>query len=155
MTETVPSTGRRARPTLADRALVTASCEIEVAFPDVDAAGIVWHGHYFRYFEIARAVLLRKIGYDYPQMRDSGFAWPLVDCQARFVGAITYAQILRVEAGLVEWENRMRVQYEIRDAASHKRLATGETLQCAVTLDTWEMQLVSPACLLDRVKAFL
>lgn len=155
MPETPAPTRKRARRTLSDRALVMGACEIEVAFSDVDAAGIVWHGHYFRYFEIARGVLLRKIGYDYPQMRDSGFAWPLVDCHARFVGALTYAQMIRVEAGLVEWENRMRVQYLITDAATGKRLATGETLQCAVTIDTWEMQLVSPPALLDRLKPFL
>ncbi len=144
--------GPRAR---AGHALVRAHVDLEIPFPDVDAAGIVWHGNYFRYFEAARAVLLRKIGYDYPQMRASGFAWPLVDCRARFVKPLTYAREVRVEAGLVEWENRMRIEYVITDAAGGERLATGETVQCAVTLDTWELQLASPPALLECLKNFL
>ena len=146
---------RKGRRRLDERALVHAWTDIEVSFPDVDAAGIVWHGHYFRYFEAARAVLLRKIGYDYPEMRASGFAWPLVDCHARFIKPLTYAQAIRVEAGLVEWENRMKVEYVITDAATGERLATGETVQCAVTFDTWELQLASPPALLDCLKGYL
>ncbi len=142
----------RRRQPLAERARVHAWIDIEVPFPDVDSAGIVWHGNYFRYFEAARAEMLRKIGYDYPQMRASGFAWPLVDCHARFVKPLTYARAIRVEAGLVEWQNRMRVDYVITDAASGECLATGETVQCAVTMDTWELQLCSPAALLERLE---
>ena len=148
-------TTRPRRRSLHKRSLVSAHVDVDVPFQDVDAAQIVWHGNYFRYFEQARAELLRKIGYDYPQMRASGFAWPLVDCRARFVGPITYAQVIRVEAGLVEWENRMRVEYVVTDAATGKRLATGETVQCAVTLDTWELQLASPPVLLECLKSFL
>lgn len=150
-----PSDTPRKNRRLDRRALVHAWVDIEVPFPDVDAAGIVWHGNYFRYFEAARAVLLRKIGYDYPEMRASGFAWPLVDCHARFVKPLAYAQTIRVEAGLVEWENRMKVEYLVTDATTGERLATGETVQCAVTLDTWELQLASPPALLDCLKNHL
>lgn len=155
MPDALPETPRKGRRSLEQRALVHAGLDMEVPFPDVDAAGIAWHGNYFRYFEAARAVLLRKIGYDYPEMRASGFAWPLVDCHARFVKPLTYAQDIRVEAGLVEWENRMKVEYVITDAATGERLATGETVQCAVTLDTWELQLASPPALLDCLKSYL
>ncbi|MDN5925207.1 MAG: acyl-CoA thioesterase [Xanthomonadales bacterium] len=116
---------------------------------------MVWHGHYFRYFEQARAVLLRTIGYDYPQMHASGFAWPLVDAHARFIKPLTYAQTIRVHAGLTEWENRMKIEYVITDAASGERLASGETMQCAVALDTWELQWVSPPAFLDLLKKHL
>lgn len=147
--------GAKARRTLADRALFVAHTDIEIAFPDVDAAQIVWHGNYFRYFETARAVLLRVIGYDYAQMRESGFAWPVIDAHARFIKPLTYAQIIRVQAGLTEWENRMKVEYVITDAGTGERLAGGETVQCAVTIDTWELQLVSPPALLERLKNYL
>lgn len=143
------------RRKLEDRALLTAHTDIEIPFPDVDAAQIVWHGNYFRYFEAARAVLLRVIGYDYPQMRESGFAWPVIDARARFIKPLTYAQTIRVHAGLTEWENRMKVEYVITEADTSERLATGETVQCAVTIDTWELQLASPPALLDRLKNYL
>ncbi|HEX7341995.1 MAG TPA: acyl-CoA thioesterase [Rhodanobacteraceae bacterium] len=146
---------RRGRRSLAERALLTAHVEVDIPFQDVDAAQIVWHGNYFRYFEQARAALLRRIGYDYPQMRESGFAWPLIDARVRFVQPIRYAQLVRIEAGLVDWENRLQVDYLITDAATGTRLGTGSTVQCAVTLDTWELQLASPPAFLDRLEPWL
>lgn len=143
------------RRSLSQRALLTAHIELQIPFQDVDAAQIVWHGNYFRYFEQARAELLRKIGYDYPQMRDSGFAWPLVDTRARFTRAVRYAQWIRVEAGLMEWQNRLRVDYRITDADDGTRLGRGSTVQCAVTIDGWELQLESPPALLERLEPWL
>ena len=34
---------------------------IEVPFHDVDTMNVVWHGHYLKYFEIARCKLLDQI----------------------------------------------------------------------------------------------
>ncbi len=149
------ATRRSPRRRLEDRALLCASIELQVPFQDVDAAHIVWHGNYFRYFEQARAELLRRIDYDYPQMRDSGYAWPLSDASARFVRPARYAQWLRITAGLVEWENRLRVDYRVDDLASGQRLGNGSTVQCAVTLADWELQLASPPALLERVEPWL
>lgn len=144
-----------ARRPLAERALLVAHVLVDVPFQDVDAAQIVWHGNYFRYFEQARAELLRRVDYDYPQMRASGFVWPLVDAHARFVQPVRYAQKIRVEAGMVEWENRLKVDYLITDATAGTRLGTGSTIQCAVTLDTWDLQLASPPAFLERLKPWL
>ena len=52
---------------------LSAETIIEIPFHDVDMMEIAWHGHYVKYFEIARCKLLDKIEYNYSQMRDSGF----------------------------------------------------------------------------------
>ena len=56
---------------------------IEVPFHDVDTMHVVWHGHYLKYFEIARCKLLDQFHYNYNQMRDSGYAWPVIESYAR------------------------------------------------------------------------
>lgn len=43
----------------------TAEVELTVPFHDVDMMGVVWHGNYFRYFEIAREALLNQFNYGY------------------------------------------------------------------------------------------
>lgn len=136
-------------------ALLTAEVEIEVPFQDVDAMQVVWHGNYFRYFETARAALLRRIDYDYPQMRASQYMWPIIELQVRFVQPLRYAQHVRVHAGLMEWENRLKIDYRVEDAASGQRLSTGYTIQCAVDARSGELQLVSPPALLERLKGYL
>lgn len=137
------------------KALITAQTDIEVPFQDIDPMQIVWHGNYFRYFEAARAALLRSIDYDYPQMEASKFLWPIVEAHVRFVRPLLYAQRIQVQAGLVEWENRMKIEYLVRDPASGKRLTSGYTIQCAIDAETRELQLVSPPALLDRLKPHL
>ncbi len=125
---------------------------IEVPFHDVDVMEVAWHGHYVKYFELARCVLLRQLDYDYPQMRDSGFAWPVVECYVKYVRPARYGQQLKARAVLREWENRLRFDYEIRDAASGERLTKGYTIQVAVDISSGELQFVSPDCLIARVE---
>ncbi|EXI65569.1 MAG: acyl-CoA thioesterase YbgC [Candidatus Accumulibacter adjunctus] len=131
---------------------LAAEVTIEVPFHDIDLMDVAWHGHYVKYFELARCALLRTIDYDYPQMRDSGYAWPVVECYLKYVRPARYNQRLSIRAILREYENRLRFDYEIRDAASGERLTRGHTVQVAVDINNGELQFVSPDCLIARVE---
>lgn len=126
---------------------------LEVPFHDVDVMEVVWHGHYIKYFEAGRAALLRTLNYDYPQMRASGYAWPVVECQLKFIRPARYGQRLRVVARLLEYENRLKITYDILDANSGERLTRGHTVQVAVEVASGELQFASPQPLLDKVQA--
>ena len=125
------------------------SCELELdpPFHDFDMMEIVWHGHYVKYLELARGVLLRRYDYDYPQMRESGYGWPVVDMRLKYVSPISYRQKIIVRAEITEWENRLRFDYVIRDAATGRKVNEAHTLQVAVSLATGEMQFVCPEIL--------
>lgn len=129
----------------------TTEVELMVPFHDVDMMGVVWHGNYFRYFEIAREALLNQFDYGYRQMKDSGYIWPVVDTRVKYRGGLTFEQRFRVRARITEYENRLRIDYQILDAASGKRMTTGYTIQVAVDLSTREMCFVSPAILFERM----
>ena len=105
-----------------------ADTEILVPFFDVDTMHVVWHGHYVKYLEVARCALLDQIGHNYTQMSESGYAWPIIDLQLRYVRGAVFGQRLNVRASLVEWENRLKINYLITD------LQTGERLTRAVLL---------------------
>jgi len=125
---------------------------LEVPFHDVDVMGVAWHGHYVKYFEAARAALLRALDYDYLRMRDSGTLWPVVECRLKYIRPARYGQKLRVTAQLVEYENRLKIAYEVFDADSGERLTCGHTIQVAVDAASGELLFVSPKALLDRVE---
>lgn len=127
---------------------------IEVPFHDVDTMNVVWHGHYLKYFEIARCKLLDQFDYNYNQMRDSGYAWPVIESYVRYVQGIEFAQKIKVRAILKEWENRLKIEYQIFDATSNKRLTKGFTSQVAVNMETREMCFQSPQILIDRLNAW-
>ena len=137
------------------KALPQAEIELEVPFQDLDPMQVVWHGNYFRYFEAARAKLLRMIDYDYSEMSASGYSWPIVDTRVRFVHALQYRQKVQVQAEMVEWENRLKIDYLISDRGSGKRLTTGYTIQCAIDMRSLELQLVTPEVFRQRLKDYI
>jgi acyl-CoA thioester hydrolase len=130
-----------------------ASVTLQVPFCDLDPLEICWHGHYVRYFEWARAALLQSIDYDYPQMRASGYAWPVIELFIRYAQPLTYQQQIEIRAFLVEWENRLKVDYLILDVATGRRLTRGHSVQVAVDMRTREMCLASPAALTEKLGA--
>ncbi len=95
------------------------------------------------------------LGYDIPDMKESGFMWPIVDLQIKYVKPAVYRQKLKVSAELVEWENRIKVKYEIRDAESGDRLTKGHSVQVAVEGKTKELCFVSPNVLLEKVDRYI
>ena len=105
-----------------NKTLVSCDIEVEVPFFDVDLMEIVWHGHYVKYFEIARCVLLDKIGYNYMKMRESGYTWPVIDLRIRYAKPAKFGQKIIVHAGIDEWENRLKIHYQIFESA--------ESIQC-------------------------
>ena len=131
--------------------VLQADVEILVPFFDVDMMEVVWHGHYVKYFEEARCALLEKLGHDYRQMRDAGYAWPIIDLQVRYIRGAQFGQRIRVRADLIEWENRLKINYLISDAASGERMTRGSSVQVAVEIATREMLLASPKVFVDAV----
>ena len=128
----------------------SSTVEIEIPFHDIDIMGIAWHGHYAKYLEIARCAMLDTIDYNVPAMRDSGYAWPVVEMNVRYAQPLRFQQKIAVEANLVEIENRMKINYRIFDVASGKRLTRAYTVQVALCLKTNEMLFASPRALLDK-----
>lgn len=129
------------------------SYEIEVtpAFFDLDPMDIVWHGHYVKYLELARSALLGRFDYGYPQMRESGYAWPVVDLRLKYVKTASFGQRLSVRAEIVEWENRLRIVYLMRDAKTGVKVNSASSVQVAVNMTTRQMCYVCPPVLWQRL----
>jgi acyl-CoA thioester hydrolase len=133
---------------------LSASVALSIPFHDIDLTGVVWHGRYPKYFELARDALMEKIDFSYAEMRSSGFVFPVVDSQIRYVRSLRLHQQVRVVAVLREWEMRVVVNYRIQDEQDVV-YTKGSTTQVAVKASNWEMQLGSPAQLLEKVTALL
>ena len=129
--------------------------EVEVPFHDVDIAGVAWHGHYAKYLENARWALMHRIGYGLDQMIESGYGWPVIELELRYLRFSRFRDRLRVRASLVEWENRLVMHYLVVDAANGERVARGRSVQVAVDIASRELQFVSPRALVERVAAAL
>ena len=63
----------------------------------------------------------------------------------------TFNQPLVVRAEIVEWENRLKIAYTIRDAATGEKVNTATTIQVAIAVETGEMLFVCPPVLWERL----
>lgn len=133
--------------------VLSATVAIRVPFQDADPAGVAWHGNYFRYFDTARCALLEQIDYSYRDMAESGYTWPIVDTRVKYIRAVGYDHAIRVTATLVEWEYRLKIEYEIHDDEG-RCVTKGYTIQVAVEEATGELCIGSPPALTERLEVW-
>ena len=57
------------------------STELAVRFAETDAQGIAHNASYFVWFEVARADLLRSLGWTYREMEHDGVSLPVIEAQ--------------------------------------------------------------------------
>lgn len=135
--------------------MLSADTEIAIQFYDLDPMDVVWHGNYPRFLEQARCALLDRIGYNYVQMKASGYAWPIVDMRIRYVRPIVMAERIVVTAKLMEYEHRLKLEYRIRRKDGGEVLTKAQTVQVAVHMLSGDLLLESPPALTVPVRALL
>jgi len=134
---------------------IYAEAEITVEFFDCDPLKVVWHGNYFNYFEIGRRVLLEKIGYGYDDMEKTCYSFPVIEASAKYLGSLCFRDRAIVKAILEEYENRLRIRYEIRDAQTGLLTTRGLSTQMAIDMRTNDSCFVCPKVLTDKVEAYI
>lgn len=127
------------------------SMEYEIPFFDVDSYRIVWHGNYPKYLEMARCQLLEEIGCPYEEMESQNYFFPVVDMRVKYIKPLVFKQKIFLTSELVEWQNRLKIKYLIKDAHTGEVLTKAQTCQVAVLMPEHITQYVSPQFLLDKV----
>ncbi|WP_333650055.1 acyl-CoA thioesterase [Candidatus Binatus sp.] len=135
--------------------MISANVVIKVQFYDLDPMGVVWHGNYARFLEQARSALFEKLSFGYREMSESGFAWPIVDMRIKYVRPIDFSRTITVTATLVEYENRLKVNYIITDADGGAILTRAHTIQVTVDRASNELCFETPAALVEKVRRWL
>lgn len=127
----------------------------EIPFFDVDAYRIVWHGNYPKYLEMSRCALLEEVGCPYSVMEEQGFFFPIVDMQVKYVKPLLFKQKITIESWIVEWENRLKINYVIKDSETNEIYTKAKTSQFAISMPDHVTQYVSPPFLIETVNNWL
>jgi acyl-CoA thioester hydrolase len=78
--------------------------------------------------------------------------WPIVEAHLKYVRPAIYGQRLDVRTELLEFENRLKIGYEIFDCLTGERLTKGYTIQVAIKAATQELQFVSPPVVFENLE---
>jgi acyl-CoA thioester hydrolase len=140
---------------MTEKNCLTAELEFNVEFYDLDPMQVVWHGNYVKYFEKARCALLDKIGYGYLAMRDSGFAFPVTSVSVKYINPFRMGDRVRARAALGEYENCIKIRYELFNARTGERCTRGESTQMAYDIAAEASRFSCPRIFIDKVEAML
>lgn len=137
------------------KAIVSASAEATPQFYDLDPMNIVWHGNYPRFLELGRVAVMKRIGYNYEEMVESGFAWPFIEMRMRYARPMRLDVPVKITAGIVEWENQLRITYSITEKETGERVMRASSSQVALKIGANEMLWVTPPVLREKLAPFL
>lgn len=75
---------------------------IRIHYALTDQMGVVYHGHYAQFYEIARTEAIRQIGYTYKDIEAMGIIMPVIDIHSRFLRPARYDDLITVKTILKE-----------------------------------------------------
>jgi acyl-CoA thioester hydrolase len=126
---------------------------VRVHWADTDAAGVVWHGNFFRWFESAEEELYRALGRPRQALLDElGIMMPRVDVHARFKSPARPDELLAIGLALTELsERRIAFGFDVREHGTDRFLAEGGYRLAVVHTATFTSTAV-PALLADLLR---
>ena len=119
--------------------------EINVRFNEADPLGIVWHGHYIRYFEDGREAFGNEYGIGYLDFYRQGVIIPIVSIQCDFKRSLKYGERVFVETIYQPCEAaKLKFEYRLFNASTNQLVATGASVQVFLSKETSVLQLTNP-----------
>lgn len=108
---------------------------VRVRYAETDKMGVVYYANYFVWFEVARADLLRSLGWSYREMEHAGVSLPVIEAHCEYRRSARYDDELEVRAeGRMLSPIRMEFTYEVVRREDQAVAAAGRTVHAA--LDT-------------------
>lgn len=116
-----------------------------VPFHDLDPMAVMWHGNYFKYFDITRDALFQKMGVDlYRVYEDSQYIFPIIRTSIKHVFPLRFRDEFVCKAFLKEIDYKITIAFEIRLAENNRVSAKGKSEQAAIKIPEMETMLRIP-----------
>lgn len=97
--------------------------KIKVRYGETDQMGVVYHGNYAQYLEIARIEWLDKVGVSYKKMEEEGIMLPVVSLSTKFIKSALFDDTLTVTASLKKIPT-VKIEFDYKIHNQHGELLT-------------------------------
>ena len=105
------------------------SSYVKVRYAETDQMGVVYHGNYAQYLEIARIEWLAALGISYKKMEEEGVMLPVYELNLRFKKSAKFDDVLRIDTKLSKTPGvRIEFTYEIYNQDEELLTEAGTTL---------------------------
>lgn len=121
------------------------STEIDVKFSEADPLGIVWHGHYVRYFEDGREAFGAAYGLRYLDLYRKDIVVPIISIHCDYRRILRYGHRIRLETTYIDTPAaKLQFEYNMYDLDTAEQVATGHSVQVFMRKDPMELLLTLP-----------
>ena len=118
-----------------------------VPFHDVDVMQMVWHGHYMKYFELARTQFMQALELDWPVIRQHGFVMPVVSSSVEHRVPLRYDELVTIRVSCEDpLLAHLILNFQIMGSDLGVR-AWGRTKQVYMALEPYELCFEQPSVL--------
>jgi acyl-CoA thioester hydrolase len=101
---------------------------LQVRFFEVDAYGVVWHGHYTGWFEVGRNELTEQFKMGPLQLKEINLLAPVVELTCQYKLPATFGDSLVIQTTMERTEvAKLIFHYRVLSQVNGKVLATGST----------------------------
>jgi acyl-CoA thioester hydrolase len=129
--------------------------EITVRFSEIDALGIVWHGHYLKFFEDGREAFGRQYELGYLTIHRNDFLVPLVNITIDFKRTVKYGENVIIETTYTDCPAaKIIFNYKLYRSSDMALVATGSSIQVFMDLKQ-ELYITQPGFFLEWKKKYL
>lgn len=118
--------------------------ETRIRFSEVDALGIVWHGHFVRYLEDGRESFGNRYGLGYSEVYDHGLTIPVVGLEINYKSKVEYGEEIIIHTAYVPCD-AAKIIFNYRIFRKSDRVLVLEASTTQVFLNSnGELELTSP-----------
>jgi acyl-CoA thioester hydrolase len=104
-----------------------------VRYAETDKMGVVYYANFLVWFEVARADLLRSLGWTYREMEAAGVSLPVIEAHCEYARPARYDDEIEIRTeGEMVSAVRMRFNYTVVRRADQVVAAQGHTVHAAV-----------------------
>ena len=127
------------------------STNLRVRYGETDQMGVVYHGNYATYFEVARTEWLRSLGITYKGLEESGIMLPVVSLSFQFMKPARYDDILTIAVSLKKKPLvKIDFDYEIINQNKEK-ISTGNSVLAFIDMLT-NKPIKCPDSILEKLE---
>jgi acyl-CoA thioester hydrolase len=106
---------------------------LRVRYAETDKMGVVYYANYLVWFEVARADLLRSLGWSYREMEIAGISLPVIEAHCHYLRPARYDDEIDVKTeGRMLSPVRMEFEYTVVRSQDGTIAAEGKTVHAAL-----------------------
>lgn len=132
--------------------MIYTTISLRVRYGETDQMGVVYHGNYATYCEVARVEFFREMGLPYKDLEGSGIMLPVVELNLKFLRPAYYDDILQIKTTVMEIPRSARIQFEYEIYNEKQELLTiGNCVLAFIDMKT-RRPVRCPQYMIDRME---